>query len=77
MEKVINEIIKNLDDTLFIHFIQTTRLKRWEYSKIFKTIESCSDGIQNQNESEIDCGGPCDPCRKFTLDNYPALFLTL
>ena len=42
-----------------------------------KIIESCSDGIQNQNESEIDCGGPCDPCRKFTLDNYPALFLSL
>ncbi len=23
---------------------------------------SCFDGIQNQGEEEIDCGGPCDPC---------------
>jgi hypothetical protein len=23
---------------------------------------SCSDGILNQGEEEIDCGGPCDPC---------------
>jgi hypothetical protein len=24
--------------------------------------ETCSDGIQNQNETGIDCGGVCDPC---------------
>jgi len=24
--------------------------------------ESCSDGIQNQNEEGIDCGGVCEPC---------------
>ncbi|HNR49682.1 MAG TPA: hypothetical protein PKN14_10590 [Bacteroidia bacterium] len=24
--------------------------------------ESCSDGILNQNEEEVDCGGPCSPC---------------
>ncbi|HEX5002858.1 MAG TPA: DUF6252 family protein [Bacteroidia bacterium] len=24
--------------------------------------ESCSDGILNQGETEIDCGGPCQPC---------------
>jgi len=23
---------------------------------------SCSDGIQNQNETGVDCGGPCAPC---------------
>jgi PGF-pre-PGF domain-containing protein len=23
---------------------------------------SCSDGIQNQGETGVDCGGPCDPC---------------
>ncbi len=23
---------------------------------------SCSDGIQNQGEAGIDCGGPCSPC---------------
>src|SRR5689334_14972806 len=24
---------------------------------------NCSDGIKNQNETGIDCGGPCPPCR--------------
>ena len=23
---------------------------------------SCTDGIQNQGETAVDCGGPCDPC---------------
>jgi hypothetical protein len=23
---------------------------------------TCSDGVQNQNETRIDCGGPCDAC---------------
>ncbi|MFZ5559488.1 MAG: hypothetical protein ACOZAL_01710 [Patescibacteria group bacterium] len=26
--------------------------------------ETCFDGIQNQSEEGIDCGGPCGPCRK-------------
>ena len=25
---------------------------------------TCSDGIQNQGETGIDCGGPCDACRE-------------
>ncbi len=27
-----------------------------------ETEPSCSDGEQNQNETDIDCGGVCDPC---------------
>jgi len=23
---------------------------------------TCSDGLQNQGETGVDCGGPCDPC---------------
>lgn len=23
---------------------------------------TCSDGVKNQGEMQIDCGGPCDPC---------------
>ena len=23
----------------------------------------CSDGIQNQGEEGVDCGGPCAPCK--------------
>ena len=25
----------------------------------FKQVPSCSDGVQNQNEEGVDCGGPC------------------
>lgn len=28
---------------------------------------SCFDGIQNQGELGVDCGGPCPPCRLFEL----------
>lgn len=28
------------------------------------TSPSCNDGIQNQGEKGIDCGGPCPPCPK-------------
>ena len=27
-------------------------------------LMKCSDGIKNQDESGIDCGGPCKPCGK-------------
>ena len=41
---------------------------------------TCSDGIQNGNETGVDCGGPdcaaCPPCTNvtvsITLDNYPS-----
>jgi len=40
---------------------------------------TCSDGIQNQGETGVDCGGPCAPCPctgtnvtvSITFDNYP------
>ena len=28
------------------------------------SAESCVDGIQNQGEDGIDCGGPCPTCGK-------------
>lgn len=31
-----------------------------------KNRESCSDGVRNQNEEDIDCGGACSPCQKDT-----------
>ena len=47
---------------------------------------TCSDGIQNQGETGIDCGGPCAPCTSgcsdnevvitINLDNYPCLLYT-
>jgi len=42
---------------------------------------TCSDGVQNQGETGVDCGGPCAPCPtgcnqneviiSITFDNYP------
>jgi len=32
------------------------------YSFGFRPEPSCVDGIQNQGEDGLDCGGPCDPC---------------
>lgn len=37
--------------------------------------ETCFDGIKNQNEEEIDCGGKCEPCKKCPSnceDNNPS-----
>ena len=33
-----------------------------DYLLVFGSIATCSDGIQNQGELAIDCGGPCAPC---------------
>ena len=30
----------------------------------FHVSDSCFDGILNQNEEKVDCGGVCDACRK-------------
>lgn len=31
----------------------------WSYQKIFPVLPNCRDGIQNQDETGIDCGGIC------------------
>ena len=33
-----------------------------DYLLVFGSVATCSDGIQNQGEQAIDCGGPCIPC---------------
>lgn len=38
---------------------------------IATTLETCSDGIQNQNESGVDCGGSCAPCAGVTGYLHP------
>ncbi len=35
---------------------------------------SCSDGILNNGESGVDCGGPCAPCPPFTGQVFFAIF---
>ena len=39
---------------------------------IFPTVlpaPTCDDGIKNQNEEEVDCGGTCLPCGKIMILN--------
>lgn len=35
-----------------------------------QTTDLCSDGIQNGNETGVDCGGDCDPCLPFNLEGH-------
>jgi len=35
---------------------------------------SCSDGVQNQSEEEIDCGGPCPPCQLVYIEDIEVLW---
>lgn len=35
----------------------------------FRHIPTCGDGILNQKEEQIDCGGPCESCEIRTLKN--------
>ena len=49
-----------------IYFLLFILLIVFLYFK-FKTKETCFDGIKNQNEEEIDCGGACaKQCEKIT-----------
>ena len=40
-------------------------------------IETCNDGIKNQGEEGIDCGGPCNPCQTTTISSYSSIFKRL
>ena len=34
----------------------------WYLLFCFLVAETCNDGIQNQGEDGVDCGGPCANC---------------
>ncbi|MGM5487745.1 MAG: MopE-related protein, partial [Nanobdellota archaeon] len=34
-----------------------------------QACQSCDDGVQNQGEEGIDCGGPCEPCTQPTCSD--------
>jgi len=38
------------------------------YKSVFKTKPTCADGIRNQGEISIDCGGPCGSCETLNLE---------
>ncbi len=35
---------------------------------------TCSDGIQNQGEEDVDCGGPCSPCALVHIEEIEVLW---
>ncbi|MAF20385.1 MAG: hypothetical protein CMI55_01755 [Parcubacteria group bacterium] len=40
-----------------------------------RTIPSCDDGILNQSEERIDCGGPCAPCQSINTEDLEVLLV--
>jgi hypothetical protein len=43
-----------------LFFILAGGTMYWSYQKIFPTLPNCRDGIQNQDETGVDCGGICE-----------------
>lgn len=39
-----------------------------------KPEPSCSDGIKNQGEERVDCGGPCSPCQSLQKKDLDVLW---
>lgn len=50
----------------------------WIYGGLFPSNPTCFDGIRNQGETDVDCGGPCTPCEVKALKdlkvNYVKVF---
>ncbi len=42
---------------------------------LFKPAPSCFDGVQNQGERGVDCGGPCLSCDELKLEDVEVLWL--
>ena len=44
------------------------------YLIVKSTLPSCSDGIQNQDELGVDCGGPCEKCPEQLQKDLEVIF---
>jgi hypothetical protein len=49
-------------------FVFTTCKKKSNDDNQQQATPTCTDGIQNQGETGIDCGGPCSPCHSTLCD---------
>ena len=49
-----------------MHVIYIQKIKVENFLLLLRLLgaETCFDGNKNQGEDEVDCGGPCSPCRK-------------
>lgn len=56
---------------IFFGLVGLTAFGIWQLTK---PAPSCFDGLQNQGEEGIDCGGPCQPCEILTLQPLQILW---
>src|SRR4030042_4078078 len=56
-KRLVKQLIYGAIFAAFLFFIGFSAYNSW-----FKPAPTCSDGTQNQNETGIDCGGPCPAC---------------
>ena len=64
--------VANGEATVYVRWTMGTTDSSWQYSgwniddvEIWATVSgepTCNDGVQNQGEDLIDCGGPCPAC---------------
>jgi hypothetical protein len=55
-------------------FLSCGKAEKMEIPDNWSTIQdACSDGIMNNNEEEVDCGGDCGPCGDLDVPCNPAM----
>ena len=52
-------------------------LKSYFNLKGLSLLETCADGIKNQGELDVDCGGPCHGCPGETKWSWKSDFLKI
>lgn len=58
---------------IIVVYIAIVALLVFLYYFFSSSKENCSDGIKNQNEEAVDCGGSCAPCQKIEVEPLQAL----
>ena len=63
-EQLINQDLPNGPNTYYLRVSGAqNKAQLYELTYEITEVNSCNDGIQNGNETDVDCGGPdCDPC---------------
>ena len=64
----------NNNDKINIYKISTS-IVRINY--ISNLSANCSDGVQNQKEEGVDCGGTCPACGRYTKNHFICVVWTL
>ena len=56
---------------LYIKFFWIVNISVFNQNYICSLHDSvtCNDGIENGDETGVDCGGSCDPCGRFIINN--------